>query len=143
MTRDRYDLVVLGSGPAGEKAAAQAAYWGKRVLVVGREPQPGGTMVGGAISSKTMREAALYLTGFRRRDVYEVSLDLTPEAAVERLRARTDDVMRLMAESAATNLANHGVEVVHGTATLRPDRRVRIAAVTEAHREVAAEVVII
>ena len=73
-----YDLVVLGAGPAGEKAAAQAAYWGKRVAIVDRQPRPGGTMVGGAVSSKTMREAALYLTGFRRRDVYEVGLDLDP-----------------------------------------------------------------
>ena len=89
MESAHYDLVVLGAGPAGEKAAAQAAYWGKRVAVVDRQRRPGGTMIGGAVSSKTMREAALYLTGFRRRDVYQVGLDLAPEAAVERLRHRT------------------------------------------------------
>ena len=89
-----YDLVVLGGGPAGEKAAAQAAYWGKRVAVVERSGEPGGAMVGGVVSSKTMREAALYLTGFRRRDVYDVGLDLTPEVATERLRRRTDTSCR-------------------------------------------------
>jgi len=138
-----YDLVVLGAGPAGEKAAAQAAYWGKRVAVVDRQRQPGGTMVGGAVSSKTMREAALYLTGFRRRDVYEVGLDLAPETAVERLRHRTDDVVRLMTESAAANLRRHGVDVIHGTATLGPDLTVIIRAADGGESRVVRAAVII
>ena len=144
MESPHYDLVVLGAGPAGEKAAAQAAYWGKRVAVVDRQRRPGGTMVGGAVSSKTMREAALYLTGFRRRDVYEVGLDLAPEAAVERLRHRTDDVVRLMTESAAANLQRHGVEVIHGTATLGRDRTVVVdVAGGNGPRTVRADVIII
>jgi NAD(P) transhydrogenase len=123
-----YDLVVLGGGPAGEKAAAQAAFWGKSVAVVERAPQPGGAMVGGAVSSKTMREAALYLTGFQRRDTYDVSIELTPEVATERLRRRTDHVVRLMTESAVENLARHGVDVIHGEGSLGPDRSVVVAA---------------
>ena len=119
-----YDLVVLGGGPAGEKAAAQAAFWGKRVALVERAAQPGGTMVAGAVSSKTMREAALYLTGFQRRDTYEVSLELTPEVATERLRRRTDHVVHMMTESAVANLRRHGVEVVYGEASLGPGRSV-------------------
>ena len=119
-----YDLVVLGGGPAGEKAAAQAAFWGKSVAVVERAPQPGGAMVGGAVSSKTMREAALYLTGFQRRDTYEVSIELTPEVATERLRRRTDHVVRMMTESAVANLARHGVDVIHGEGSLGPGRSV-------------------
>src|SRR6476619_1620823 len=126
MESAHYDLVVLGAGPAGEKAAAQAAYWGKRVAVVDRQRRPGGTMIGGAVSSKTMREAALYLTGFRRRAVYQVGLDLAPEAAVERLRHRTDAVVRLMTDSASSNLHRHGVEVIHGRATLGVDGAVAI-----------------
>ena len=119
-----YDLVVLGGGPAGEKAAAQAAFWGKRVALVERSPQPGGAMVGGAVSSKTMREAALYLTGFQRRDTYEVSIDLTPEVATERLRRRTDHVVQMMTDSAVGNLRRHAVDVVHGEASLGPERSV-------------------
>ena len=119
-----YDLVVLGGGPAGEKAAAQAAFWGKSVAVVERAPHPGGAMVGGAVSSKTMREAALYLTGFQRRDTYEVSIELTPEVATERLRRRTDHVVQMMTESAVANLARHGVDVIHGDGSLGPDRAV-------------------
>jgi NAD(P) transhydrogenase len=119
-----YDLVVIGGGPAGEKAAAQAAYWGKRVAVVERAQEPGGAMVGGAVSSKTMREAALYLTGFQRRDTYEVSIELTPEVATERLRRRTDHVVQMMADDAIENLRRHGVDFVHGEASLSRDRSV-------------------
>ena len=122
--QDRYDLVVIGGGPAGEKAAAQAAYWGKRVAIVERLPHFGGTMVGGAVSSKTMREAALYLTGFKRRDLYDVGLDLTPQAAVTRLRARTNQVERQMANTAADNMRRHGVDVIRGDAHLSSDRSV-------------------
>ncbi|MFL6206132.1 MAG: Si-specific NAD(P)(+) transhydrogenase [Acidimicrobiales bacterium] len=121
-----YDLVVIGGGPAGEKAAAQAAYWGKRVVIVERSPQPGGAMVGGAVSSKTMREAALYLTGFQRRDTYEVSIELTPEVATERLRHRTDHVVQMMTDSAVENLRRHGVDVVHGDASLTSARTVAV-----------------
>ena len=119
-----YDLVVIGGGPAGEKAAAAAAFWGKSVAVVERSPQPGGAMVGGAVSSKTMREAALYLTGFQRRDTYEVGLELTPEIATERLRRRTDEVVAMMTEGAVANLRRHGVDIILGHATLGPDRAV-------------------
>jgi NAD(P) transhydrogenase len=119
-----YDLIVIGGGPAGEKAAAAAAFWGKRVAVVERSPQPGGAMVGGAVSSKTMREAALYLTGFQRRDTYEVGIELTPEIATTRLRRRTDEVVAMMTESAAANLARHGVDLLHGVATLGPERSI-------------------
>jgi NAD(P) transhydrogenase len=119
-----YDLVVVGGGPAGEKAAAQAAFWGKRVAVVDRLPRPGGTMVGGAVPSKTMREAALYLTGFRQRDAYEVGLDLAPEVAAERMRQRTDDVVLLMVDSSIENLRRHGVAFVRGVASLDEDHSV-------------------
>src|ERR1043166_7423949 len=63
-----YDLVVIGSGPAGEKGAAQAAWFGKRVALIEREPVLGGASVNtGTIPSKTLRESALHLSGFRQR----------------------------------------------------------------------------
>jgi NAD(P) transhydrogenase len=66
---ERFDLVVIGSGPAGEKGAAQAAYFGKSVALVERLAEPGGVSVHtGTLPSKTLRESALYLTGFRRRE---------------------------------------------------------------------------
>jgi NAD(P) transhydrogenase len=121
-----YDLVVVGGGPAGEKAAAAAAFWGKRVALIERSPVPGGAMVTGAVASKTMREAALYLTGFTRRLTYDVGLELTAEVAMDSLRRRTEHVVELMADSVTANLHRHGVEVFAGDATLGPDRSVLI-----------------
>lgn len=127
MRSSRYDLVVIGGGPAGEKAAAQAAYHGRTVALVDREPTLGGTMVRGAVASKTMLEAALYLTGFRRRDVYQVGMELDPVTVVERLRARTGEVAGRMIDAATANMARHGVDVLQGEARLGPSRTVEVS----------------
>jgi NAD(P) transhydrogenase len=123
---ERFDLLVVGAGPAGEKAAAQAAYFGKRVAVVERSPEPGGTMVAGAVSTKTMREAALYLTGFTRHQVYGVSLDLASEVLIERLRAREAGVTTLMTNAVRENLRRHHIELVSGSARLGHDGTLRV-----------------
>ncbi|MGH8893932.1 MAG: FAD-dependent oxidoreductase [Actinomycetes bacterium] len=113
-----FDFLIIGSGPAGEKAGALAAYHGRRVAIVERAARPGGTMVDGASGTKTMREAALYLTGYRRREVYGVGLDLEPQLAVDGVRARADDVHRLLTDQVDQNLARHGITLVPGTGRL-------------------------
>jgi NAD(P) transhydrogenase len=124
---ERFDMVVIGSGPAGEKAAAQAAYFGKRVAVVERSPSPGGAVVLNAeIPSKTLRETALYVTGFRRRDVYGLGLTLDPEATVAQLRARTAQVIETTADAVRRNLERHAVEFIRGEARLGSDRTVHV-----------------
>lgn len=78
-----YDLVVLGSGPAGEKGAATAAAFGKKVAVVERDTHVGGASTNtGTLPSKTLRETALALSGLRARDLYGVDLSLRREATV-------------------------------------------------------------
>src|SRR5436190_8326250 len=124
---DRFDMVVIGSGPAGEKAAAQAAYFGKQVAVVERSPEPGGAAVTSAsIPSKTLRETAMYISGFRRRDVYGLSLTLDPEATLAQLRTRTAEVIETMTDAVRVNLERHAVEFVHGHARLGSDRTVHV-----------------
>jgi NAD(P) transhydrogenase len=72
---ENYDLVVIGSGPAGQQAALHAAYFGKRVAVVEQARVPGGNAARRTgVPTKTLRGTAQYLTGFRHRDVYGVSL---------------------------------------------------------------------
>jgi NAD(P) transhydrogenase len=116
---DRYDLVVIGGGPAGGKAATQAAYYGKRVAVVEKKPAPGGIAVSDAgIPTKTLRETASYLTGFRHRDVYGVSLALDARLKLDRLKSRTSEVVEIMTEAAIENLRNMRVEIVHGEGRL-------------------------
>jgi NAD(P) transhydrogenase len=122
---ERFDLVVIGAGPAGEKGAAQAAYFDKRVAVVERSQVPGGTpATTGGIPTKTIRETSLYLTGFRRREIYGVGLDLTPEISLARIRARAAELVRLSTETVRENLDRHGIELVHGHGRLGADRTV-------------------
>jgi NAD(P) transhydrogenase len=143
-TDDRFDMVVIGSGPAGEKAAAQAAYFGKRVAVVERSPSPGGAVVlNGEIPSKTLRETALYITGFRRREVYGLGLTLDPEATVAQLRARTTQVIETMTDAVRKNLERHAVELVHGWARLDSDRTVRVTFDTGQERALQGTVVLV
>jgi NAD(P) transhydrogenase len=140
----RFDMVVIGSGPAGEKAAAQAAYFGKRVAIVERAPSPGGAVVRNAeIPSKTLRETALYVTGFRRREVYGLGLTLDPEAAVAQLRTRTSQVIETMTDAVRRNLERHAIEFVHGNARLGSDRTVHVTLDSGHERVLQSNVVLI
>ncbi|MDQ4027240.1 MAG: FAD-dependent oxidoreductase, partial [Actinomycetota bacterium] len=141
---EHYDFVVIGSGPAGEKAAAQAAYFGKHVAIVERSPIPGGVAVSNAgIPTKTLRETALYITGFRRRDVYGVRLQLDPQATVERLRSRTGEVVRTMTESVRRNIERHGIELIHGNARLQSQHSVLVRSGEGPDRVLDADVILI
>jgi NAD(P) transhydrogenase len=122
MRHDRFDMVVLGSGPAGEKAAAQAAYHGKRVAVVERSSRPGGAAAANAgIPTKTLREAALYVTGFRQRAAYGgLRIELDPALAIRAVHERTSRVVEAAVAAVRENLRRHHVELVHGTGRLRP-----------------------
>jgi NAD(P) transhydrogenase len=137
-------MVVIGSGPAGEKAAAQAAYFGHRVAVVERSASPGGAVVqNGEIPSKTLRETALYITGFRRREVYGLGLTLDPETTVAQLRARTATVIETMTDEVRSNLDRHAIELVHGEARLGPDRTVQVTLAGGGERALQGQVVLI
>ena len=141
---ERLDMVVVGAGPAGEKAAAQAAYFGKRVAIVEAEPALGGAMAASAVTTKAMREAALYLTGFQRRRIYGAGIDLRPQAVIDRLRARAIDVARSMSDAVGDNLARHGIDLWVGRARLRPDRTVAVTPASGGpERVLAADVVLI
>lgn len=121
-------MVVIGAGPAGEKAATQAAWFGKKVAVVERRPDPGGIAVSDAgIPTKTLRETAAYLTGFRHREIYGVSMSLEAELKLEHLKRRTSDVKAIMTEAVRGNLARMGVTMLHGaSAKLLAGRNVRV-----------------
>src|ERR1700689_2786164 len=91
-----FDLIVVGAGPAGEKGAVQAAYFGKKVAIVEREAEPGGAGVHtGTLPSKTLRETALFLSGYRQRELYGVTVNVNPEIAVPRLLSRKNAVREL------------------------------------------------
>lgn len=112
-----YDLVVVGVGPAGERGAAQAAFFGKRVACVEREAEPGGAAVHtGTLPSKTLRETALFLSGYRQRELYGLSVDINAAMAVPRLLARKNTVRELEVARIRWNLERHGIKLVRGAA---------------------------
>jgi NAD(P) transhydrogenase len=118
---EEFDLVVLGSGPAGEKGATQAAYFGYRVALVERGCEPGGAAIAASgVPVKALRDTAVYLTGWSRRDVYGVGISLAPDLVMNRLRARIHDVIATMTTAVGDNLKRHEIEVVHGEARLAP-----------------------
>jgi len=110
-----FDLIVIGAGPAGEKAAAQAAYFGKSVAVIESEPEPGGAAVHtGTLPSKTLRETALYLSGHRNRQLYGVAVELAPDATVRRLIERKDTIAASASATIRRNLERHSIAYYRG-----------------------------
>jgi NAD(P) transhydrogenase len=140
---DSYDFVAIGAGPAGESAAELAAFFGRRSAVVERA-QPGGTVTttGGA-PTKTLREAALYLTGFCEGDVYGLRMAAPPEVATDVIRTRTRSVCELLQRVTADNISQWGVDYFQGTARLHPDGTVIVSDGTGADRTVRAKVILI
>lgn len=139
-----YDMVVIGSGPAGEKAAAQAAYFGHRVAIVERDPEPGGVPVhSGGFPSKTLREAATYLTGFRLRDVYGLGLGLSSDLLLERLWSREAEVEAVMTDAVTRNIERHQIELVRGEASLGPGQAVSVVGNGGDTRTLTTDVILI
>ena len=139
-----YDLVVIGSGPAGEKGAAQAAYFGKRVAVIERAPAPGGAAVHtGTLPSKTLRETALYLSGHRQAELYGVKVSLDKERAVPRLMSSKDHVVKCEVDRIHWNLDRHHVDYLHGAARLVDPHTVEMTVDGAAPRRITAEFILV
>lgn len=113
----KYDFVVIGSGPAGQRAAIQAAKLGHSVALVERSFSIGGACVHtGTIPSKTLREAVLYLTGFRQRGFYGRSYRVKERITAEDLMQRLDITIRHEIEVLMHKLHRNGVDTVAGEA---------------------------
>ena len=125
---ERYDLVVIGSGPAGQRAAVQAAKLGRRVALVERRQVVGGVCIHtGTIPSKTLREAILYLTGYGQHTVYGTSYAVKQNIEAADLKVRVDHVIRREIEVVLSQLSRNGVEVIHGQAAFAGPREVAVS----------------
>jgi NAD(P) transhydrogenase len=121
----KYDLIVIGAGPAGEKGAAQAAYFGKRVAMVDLSLRPGGLAVNSAgIPTKTLREGAIYLSGLGQ------TANGVPAPSARDpwplLMARKAEVSELMTIAVERNLVRHGIEHIRGRARFISPRQVEV-----------------
>jgi NAD(P) transhydrogenase len=111
-----YDLLVLGSGPSGQKAAIAAAKLGRRVAIVDRRDMIGGVCINtGTVPSKTLREAVLYLTGLSQRDLYGSSYRVKDEITVSDLAARTQHVISRQTDVIRNQLSRNHVSMITGT----------------------------
>src|SRR5262245_6283351 len=112
-----FDVLVLGSGPGGQKAAIAAAKLARRVGVVERRHMVGGVCINtGTIPSKTLREAVLYLTGLNQREMYGQSYRLKDDITVADLAARTQHVIGREIDVIRSQLARNRVKLLTGTA---------------------------
>jgi NAD(P) transhydrogenase len=138
-----YDLVVIGVGPAGEKAAAQAAYFGRRVCAIERAPEPGGAGTHtGTVPSKTLRETAMYLSGYHAREMYGVAVELEPTATVPRLMSRKAAIVASESQRIRDNLARHRVTCLNGVARFVDAHTVEVADAARTQR-VTGEIILI
>jgi NAD(P) transhydrogenase len=123
-----YDLVVIGAGPAGEKGAATAALFGKRVAIVERAREVGGAATNtGTLPSKTLRETALALSGLRSRALYGVDLSLRREATVADFMRHEKHVTANERARIRSHLARPGIELIHGAASFADPHTIRVA----------------
>ncbi len=114
----KFDLIVIGSGPAGQRAAVQAAKLGKRAAIIERNLKIGGVSVHtGTIPSKTVREAVLYLSGWRQRGFYGMShrerSQITPDDVLHRVNV----TLNHQVEVTCDQLSRNGVEMITGSAS--------------------------
>ncbi len=141
---DHFDLIVIGSGPAGEKGAAQAAYFGKRVCLIERAPKPGGAAVNtGTIPSKTLRETALYFSGLRQRGLYGVDLSVKQNITISDFMHRERAVIESEWALIAENIEKHGIYTIQGSARLVNDRTVEITRYGLEPRQITGDTILV
>ena len=138
-----YDLIVIGSGPAGQRAAIQAAKCRHKVVVIERREIVGGACINtGTIPSKTMREAVLHLSGYQYQGIYGVSYHVKENITMADLGFRVNQVIKTEVDVTQSQLARNGVEVMFGHASFLDATHVRVAN-SSGQSDIAAPAIII
>lgn len=126
-----YDLLVIGTGPAGQKAAVQAAKLGKRVGIIERKAVVGGVCINtGTIPSKSLREAVLYLSGFRQRTLYGAGYRVKATITIEDLIFRATHVITNEIRIVQDQMRRNSVDMIYGTASFMDPHRLRVQQVS-------------
>ncbi|HET6266294.1 MAG TPA: FAD-dependent oxidoreductase, partial [Acidobacteriota bacterium] len=123
----QYDLVVIGSGPAGQKAAIAASKLGKRTAIIDRRERIGGVSLHtGTIPSKTIREAIMNLTGFRERSFYGKDYRVKDKISVADLAIRVQAVLNRELQVVRTQIQNNNIAVVEGVGSFKDDHSIEV-----------------
>src|SRR6202158_1864702 len=122
-----YDLIVIGSGPSGQRAAIQGAKCGRRVAVIEQREVIGGVCINtGTIPSKTMREAVLHLSGYQFQGIYGTNYHVKEKISMADLGFRISQVIRTEVDVTQAQLARNGVDVILGRASFLDSTHVRV-----------------
>ena len=124
---EKYDLIVIGSGPAGQRAAIQAAKFGKHVALVEKMEVVGGAAINtGTIPSKTMREAVLHLSGFYYQSIYGVNYRVKEQITMADLCFRAQHVIKTEIDVTRAQLSRNGIEVLTGVASFTDPTHIHV-----------------
>lgn len=127
-----FELIVIGTGPAGQRAAVQAAKLGHKVAIIERRQVVGGVCINtGTIPSKTLREAVLYLTGFAQRGVYGQSYSVKQNITAEDLHFRTQRVIEKEIDVIGAQMRRNGIEVLTGQGSFLGPNSIKVESATE------------
>jgi len=123
----KYDLLVIGSGPSGQRAAVSAVKKGKRVALVEMRSVVGGVCINtGTIPSKTMREAVLHLSGYNYRSIYGMNYRVKEKITMADLAFRVQHVIKTEIDVTEAQLSRNGVEVINGVARFEDQHHVHV-----------------
>ncbi|MDE3056661.1 MAG: Si-specific NAD(P)(+) transhydrogenase [Bacteroidota bacterium] len=126
-TTYNFDLIVIGSGPAGEKGAAQAAYFGKKTAIIEKAPRVGGAGVNtGTVPSKTLRETALYFSNLRQRGLYGIDYSIKKNISIEDFMYRKTHVVNNEWDLIYQNIERHNIELIFGTASFVDEHTIQV-----------------
>jgi len=140
---EKFDLVIIGCGPAGEKAGAQAAYFSKRVAVVERATVVGGSCINtGTVPSKTLRESALYFSGLKQRGLYGIDYSLKENLTIHDFMHHEREVVEMERARILKNLQLHKIELVRGQAAFE-DRHTIVVSGSAGLRSLHGDVILI
>src|SRR5213595_4171790 len=122
-----YDLIVIGSGPAGQRAAIQAAKSGKQVALIEKREVIGGACINtGTIPSKTLREAVMHLSGYAYQGIYGVNYRVKDKITMADLAFRVQHVIKTEIDVTQSQLTRNGIEVITGVASFLDPHHIRV-----------------
>ncbi|MEO8354278.1 MAG: Si-specific NAD(P)(+) transhydrogenase [Chloroflexota bacterium] len=139
----KYDLIVIGAGPAGEKGAMKAAQYGRRVALIEREPYLGGAGLNtGTVPSKTLRESALYFSGLRQRGLYGIDYSLKENLTIKDFMHRERTVVEKERKIIERSIRNENISLMHGEGSLVDAHTVRISS-SKSKKEISGDMILI
>src|SRR5271167_3468657 len=123
-----YDLIVIGSGPAGQRAAIQGSKMGKHVGLIERREVIGGVCINsGTIPSKTIREAVLHLSGYYYQNVYGVNYRVKEKITMADLAFRVQHVIKTEVDVIQAQLSRNNVELIVGIASFTDSHTIKVS----------------